>query len=633
MKLSLTLDKRYLEVIPETKQDFRTLAVFPGFSKVQGRRLAPAKVNVCKNLIHRLKRQVKEPLAVTKEVRELFLSEFRLKTIPSSFTYFTTPLKHQEIALRYLFTNEGGGLLLDPGLGKTKVVLDFIKLMEFKRSLVVCPQALLFVWQDEVAVHRPDLKIHVRRSMTWDKKIARARSSIQMIEDRIGGAAEQEPTKEELKKLSRYRHLLNDLISGREEDLAGDEAADVVVMNYERAVRGQLELIHAGYDFLAIDEGLVKDPSSQRTQALTSVSKMVKSSVIMSGTLVNNSPVDIFAPLRILEPSLAGCNLGHFKDRYCQQASVKDEAGNIKNKFIVGFKNVSEAASILQSVSIVMRKEEWLKDLPPKKFIEVKCTPTTEQTEKMDELAANYITTIEGEYLEVSSPLTVMAKLYQISNGFVYLYDDEDESLNDLFGREGPAKKRKKSDRRTIYFKDNPKIKELRNLYKTKLEKRKFILWYNTDAEYEMIANALSEDGVYFYSIRGGEKDTGGKVKEFNKNPNVQVLVCQARSVNYGITVLGTRPENLELDIEAIPDINPLVFTEVFFSLNFSLEVFLQQQDRIHRIGQTQTAEYYIIINETPIELRISEAISNKVHLRESVLVDIFSKLNDTIMM
>ncbi len=634
MKLFLTQDKRHMEVMPETKKDFKVLAEFPGFNRVRGRHIAPAKINVCKNLITRLKRQVEDPLNVSKSVLDLYNSEFRLKEIPSSLKYFTTPMEHQEIALRYLYTNNGGGLLLDPGLGKTKVVLDYIALMGYKKSLVVCPKALLFVWQDEVAVHRPDLKIHVRRSTTWEKKISNREKTILMLEERLEEMEEGDEKNEEIKKLKRNQSLLKGLIKGQEEDKAGQAGADIIVMNYERAVRGRLELMHDGYEFLAIDEALVKDVKTGRTQTMTTLSRMVKSVVLMSGTLVNNTPVDIFAPVRIMEPALCGNNLDRFQDRYCHRAPIRDAAGNIKNHFTAGFKNVPEAKNMLQSVSIVMRKEKWLKDLPPKKFIEIKTTPTPEQVEKMEELTANYITTIGDEYIEVESPLTALAKLYQMSNGFVYKYpEDTGQDWDDLFGVEEEApKRRKKSDRKTIFFEDNPKIVALRKLYKETLTKRKFILWYNSDAEFELIERSLHADNISFLSIRGGEKDTGGKVRTFNGDPGIQVLVCQAKSVNYGITVLGTRPDKLEKDIEALPDVDPRVYTEVFFSLNFSLEVFLQQQDRIHRIGQEHECEYYIIVNDTPVELRISDALVKKLNLREAVLVDIMDQLHKSVM-
>ena len=104
--------------------------------------------------------------------------------------------------------------------------------------------------------------------------------------------------------------------------------------------------------------------------------------------------------------------------------------------------------------------------------------------------------------------------------------------------------------------------------------------------------------------------------------------MCQAKSVNYGITVLGTNEEKLETsDYEVAPGITPEVFTEIFYSLNFSLEVYLQQQDRIHRLGQEHECEYYRLITDSPIEKRIVGAIEDKLELKYEMLVDVAKSL------
>ena len=95
--------------------------------------------------------------------------------------------------------------------------------------------------------------------------------------------------------------------------------------------------------------------------------------------------------------------------------------------------------------------------------------------------------------------------------------------------------------------------------------------------------------------------------------------------MNYGITVLGRDPEQLESMDEVLPDFSTRVFTHVFYSLNYSLEVFLQQQDRSHRIGQTRDVDYYILLGNCEAETQVYDAMQNKMVIRESVLVD-FSK-------
>lgn len=620
MRIQINNTLRRLDVIPDSVADSRFLAVFAGFEKDPTKDVyfAPLKVPVVQSLLRRIKKKYTKDIIASREVLALRDSEFKLKEIPKSFKYITTPLLHQEIALRYLYTSRGGGLLLDPGLGKTKIVLDYIKLMRFKKSLIVCPKALLFVWEEEVAKHRPDLKIHVRVSLTWDRQL---HTINQNIKNNPKGSV---------------RHRTNiaartSITNKREKDLRLEAEADVVVINYDKAVQGQLYVQdHLKPDFLAIDEGLVKDPTTNRTKALTAIAKRVSSVVIMSGTLVNNTPLDVYSPVRILEPSLVGSGFKKFQDRYCHMCVRKGPGGKILGRFVGSFRDVDEVREILEATSIIMSKEEWL-DLPSKKFITVPVPMSMEQETAYYDLAHNYITKIGDEYLEVDSPLTALCKLTQISNGFVYTQGDT--SGEELMLTKAPSLKvggNTPLPRVTYYFESQPKVEALRTLIEETLPTRRFILWYNMTAEYGLISSLLDEMGVSYQTIKGGEKRTGDKVKDFNANPETQVLVCQAKSVNYGITVLGTTLDALEKSsVEVLPDFDPEIYTEVFYSLNYSLELFIQQQDRIHRIGQTHDVEYYLLTSDNPTDNGVTERLEAKKEVRKAILVDVVSKLHE----
>jgi SNF2 family DNA or RNA helicase len=138
--------------------------------------------------------------------------------------------------------------------------------------------------------------------------------------------------------------------------------------------------------------------------------------------------------------------------------------------------------------------------------------------------------------------------------------------------------------------------------------------------------------GIKFLSIRGGSKTTGEVVRTFNQSDEYQFLICQAKAVNYGITVLGKNPEALEGDIDGLmPEIDTRVYTHIFYSLNYSLEVFLQQQDRSHRIGQTMPVDYYILLSDCYADQAIYNALSTKMEVREATLIDISRRLKELV--
>lgn len=585
MILTENQDKSIVLVKPENLSEASFLEDFPGCLRQQGVFFLPSKQNVVGNVYQRLITDPKVKVRYTPFVRDLVESRSSLLELPESFTYHTAPLKHQDVALKYAYTYNNILLGLAPGLGKTKIVLDYIFLKGFDLSIIVCPKALMFVWVEEVAKHRPEL-------IPYDFKTTNGKIEIAAAKE-IG--------------------------------------ANLIVLNYAKAVICLEELKALKADFLLLDEALIKDYTTDRTKALTELSKTVKHRGLASGTLINNSPLDCFAPIRFLEPSLVGTSVTRFKKEYCIEKALDRTALN-GPKLVVGFRKVPEIRSILESCSVIMRKEEWLK-LPPKHFHDVKVQLSDEQRRVYWDLNSNYIAELSvgsGQFIEVDIPLVALSKLSQISNGFVYK-NQEVEDFEDL-GVEVEVKKKekvggkgkKRGKRETFFFQEQPKIEALLKLLRVEVAGRRCITWFNYTAECELLEKAFAQAGVTFITIRGGEKDIGGKVREFNSNPSIRVCLCQAKSVNYGVTVMG-RKEN-EDDFLVEPEFTTTVSDQIFYSLNFSLEVYLQQQDRIHRIGQEKECNYWRLIANTPIEERVVDAIERKLSVNVEMLIDILRR-------
>jgi SNF2 family DNA or RNA helicase len=572
MLIKFNVLKTRVIFIHENVSEYKTLMSFPAFLKEGPHHYLPAKIAVVYNVVTRLQSAVKK-IQIDKDVHDFMNQELKLKPLPEFFKYHTSPMPYQDIALRFIYTCESGGLLLDPGMGKSKVVLDYIHLMGFKKSIIVCPLPLLFVWEDEVASHRPELSIHLVETTDWDKEWEKGKD----------------------------KHIF--------------------CLNYSKAVIFEQQLAKQGFEFIHLDEFLIKDPTTSRTQSITKLSKSIPYRCGGSGTLVNNSVFDVFAPIRFLEPSLVGWNYTNFQNRHAVRVAKNP-------KMIVGYRKKEEARSILESCSIVMTKDEWLK-LPDKKFHDIYVQPSEKQRDFYQCLQRNYIAEMQGETVEIDNTLVMLSKLYQVAQGFVYVSDkkeEEEESLDLL--AEDTKKKRKKSSRRTLIFDEQPKVAAMVNLIKNTLKEKRSIIWFNCSAEFELISKALEDNGWTYRTIKGGTKNLGSIVREYNNDPSIQFLVCQARSVNYGITILGTSVEKMEdMNMEVMPGISPGVHTQIFYSCNFSLEVFLQQQDRIHRIGQKHQCDYYRLWLNCTVEHIIKDALTDKMCIRKEMLVDIAEKL------
>ena len=576
MQVQLSPDKTQVLFIPSETKEYLTLNKFPGFIRAGLGYTAPAFAPFAFNLVARLQAKGLK-VKVSKEVQTLFDTAFTLKTLPEDFNYWTPPLTFQDIALRYLYTLGSAGILLDPGMGKTKVILDYIYLMKFFKALVVCPKPLMFVWEDEIPKHRPELGVYLVKTTDWS------------IEGPAIGAT-----------------------------------SGVIVMNYTKAALLKTQLSTVGFNFIYLDEFLIKNAETQRTQAMLQLAQNIPYRSGGSGTLINNTPLDAFYPIKYLQPCLVGGNFKHFQNEYTHKVELKGQfyPNGKPKELIVGFKKQKEVKSILESCCIVMTKDEWL-TLPAKHIHDIVVPMSAEQDQAYDLLSRNYYLRLsDGDDIEVDNPLVMLAKLYQIANGFVYINQETPGVVAaELLAQELP--KSAKTKQRTFFFDEQPKVEALRNLLTRTIPGLKAIIWFNLSAEFTLISALLDELEVNYLTIRGGEKDVGGKVRTFNRTPSVTYLLCQAKSVNYGITVMGTKSKDLETEnIEALPDIETCVYTEVFYSLSFSLEVLLQQMDRIHRIGQEHECDYYRIITDCPVEEKIVNALGKKLQLKEEMLVD-----------
>lgn len=563
-------NKNWILFEPEDMKERKILTDFPGFLREGLYFFSPNKQPIVQNLYKRISSKIKGGIKYTPLVKELLQTKQSLAQLPSTFTFFTKPLPHQELALRYAYTYGSLGLLLEPGLGKTKIVLDYIHLQKFSKSIIVCPKPLLSVWKEEGQKHRPELSIYIIQSTDWTK--------------------EEESVK----------------------------SADVVVVNYDKSVILLEALQKLSAQFIGLDEGLIKDHTTDRTKALIKLSKTIPYRMVMSGTLVNNSPGDLFSPIRFLEPSLFGEGITRFKDRYAVLAPY--------NKNIIsGFRDTAEIRSVLEACSIVMRKEEWLKDLPKKYFHEIYVQLPDIQRDWYTKVSNDWLLLKEHSGLkydvEIDIALVALAKLTQIANGFLYYKENEEEK--DIFGTYEKSKKKTSAPKEVHFFEEQPKVNKLLEIIEdpARLKGRRAIIWFNLSAELKILEKAFKEKGISYLVVAGGEKDISGKIHKFNTDPTIRFCICQAKTINYGVTILGHGKKDEEEEVAY--EFDSRVSDEIFYSLNFSLEVFLQQQDRIHRIGQVRDCNYWLLLTNTSIEKHIAETLESKKICNQQMLIDI----------
>ena len=427
------------------------------------------------------------------------------------YPFKTPPYDYQRKALRFLWKNRwGGGLLMEPGTGKTKVALDFAGALYLykgiRRVLVVCPVAAFGVWEREAQRHvPPDVPYtHTRIHKT---------KSMQKLYEDVHPACLQ-----------------------------------IVVINYETARQPLVikQLLHWLPELVILDEShKIKKSTAKRSRACHRLGRVAAYRMILTGTAITNSPLDIFSQWKFLNPQRFGYSFSDFKEQYAI-------VGGYGGYEVLGYKNKSVMERRMGQDAFVALKKDCL-DLPEKvhQVVPVYLSPSTEKIYR--QMERRMVAELDEE-TRVIAPivLTKLLRLSQITSGFV-----TDEKEVSILGKE-------KLDT----------IAELIEDYCLYPEK-KIVIFSRFIPSLERIADLLTEMKVPFSVIRGG-------ISQKNRE-EAQRQIWEAK----GAAVLLGQLEAAGLAIDL-----SCCATAIFYELDYSSDHYIQAQDRLHRLGQRNPVLY-----------------------------------------
>ena len=239
------------------------------------------------------------------------------------------PYQHQKIAFNFALQKleEQGcaALLMDMGLGKSLTSIAITGQLfndkKIERVLVICPTSIIGVWLEEF------------------KKFADFDYCIEAI---IGTTMSKR--KDKLKLLCHKIGL------------------KVAIINYEATWRMEKELNIYKPDIIICDESQkIKNPSASQSKTIHRLGVKAKYKIILTGTPVQNSPMDVFSQWKFLDPNIFGLSFYAFRNHYAVM-------GGYYNHQILRYKNMDELTSKAHSVAYRITKEEAL-DLPEQIFL------------------------------------------------------------------------------------------------------------------------------------------------------------------------------------------------------------------------------------------------------------------------
>ncbi len=176
------------------------------------------------------------------------------------------------------------------------------------------------------------------------------------------------------------------------------EEADIYIINYESTRKLYKELKARGFSFLILDESTaVKNFKSQQSKACYDISTVVSRRFIMSGTPIMNSPLDIFAQYKVLNPLVFGISFYRFRGCYAVM-------GGYMNKKAVSWRNMEDFKNRIFKCATRKTKDECL-DLPDKLYQVIHVDLTDQQTEIYRKLKEDFI--YEFKDVTVTAPIVL----------------------------------------------------------------------------------------------------------------------------------------------------------------------------------------------------------------------------------
>lgn len=319
-----------------------------------------------------------------------------------------------------------------------------------------------------------------------------------------------------------------------------------------------------------IDEAAkIKNPKSALTKAYFALAPDFKKRVIMTGTPVANRPFDVWSQIYFLDQGRAlGEDFDTFKSEHDFEKAYADDV----EAFGAYQQRLASVAERLKSVSVRETKNGGRISLPNKEFVRMDTAWEPEQHELYQRVRDDLrlVVTREGQLVEEEqeSILKRLLRLTQIAS-------------NPTLVDEG-------------YRRDPGKLQPLLDLVHDIVQREeKAIVWTSFNGNADYLAKKLARFNANALHGKLSMDRRNNVVKWFMENPEDRVIVATPGAAKEGLTLTVANHV-------------------IFYDRTYSLDDYLQAQDRIHRVSQTRTCYVYNMIMQDSIDEWIDSLIEEK---------------------
>lgn len=322
----------------------------------------------------------------------------------------TPPMDHQIRALSWSLDRPNGMLWMDIGTGKTLVALYLLRLRGIRRTLVVCPNSVRHVWEEESRKHCGAPVTILDGSAADRRRALAAPEGIFVLN---------------------YEGLK--VLGGRKMRLTTEDGTEL-----SKYTAGPLD-DRMRFDAVIFDEAHhLKNWRAVQTKVAYALARQAKLVLLLTGTPVSKDERDLWSQAFIMD---GGASLGRSFYQFL--------AKYFRKTMYDWLPKTGSREEILRKMhdGVFRVSREECFDLPPKAYETRLVSATAEQVKVMTELTDRLRADVAGGTVTAANVLVAVQKIAQVAGGFLlrsdgsYAYKFEPNpkliALNDLLDEIG----------------------------------------------------------------------------------------------------------------------------------------------------------------------------------------------------
>jgi len=466
------------------------------------------------------------------------------------------PRPYQLRALQKALQLGSMAIWFDPGLGKTKVAIDFsaikIAKQELERILVVCPLSAIGVWEDEYPEDCPDEYMPHILPVVGD------------MDDRI--------------KL---------LTEAQADDHPSPQC---LVINYDSLRNEQIQLLLKAYNaqLLIVDEmHYTKNHSAQRSKRVRELRQLATFCLGLTGTPIPKNPLDLFGQFLIINEQIFGGDRGAYKRFRNRYAVMNYRFPSKVDKWL----NIDELARKIHAWAY-RAKDSECENLPELIVQDIPVYFGSKSKKAYNQMATEMIVELENEERITASMAAVkVMKLQQITGGFIMR---KDEYLDETTGLV-------KANKMTFPV-GTEKLDVCMDLVDRYVEHHKLIIGCRFVWEINQISERLTKAGIKHAIIRGGvSADERTRIKrEYQDDESLRLIIFQISAA----TAMTLTAGNIG----------------ILYSSTQKWDDYWQWLKRLHRDGQTKPVYILRLIVKGSIDKQVVQSIHEKKDFTDCII-------------